>query len=424
MKKAENIEDIYHVFAPEQYLEKEDKDFYVDLYPTKLREFVTALQYNQNNRKTFFIAGQSGNGKSSVLNLLTSNYPKMEEQYHFHTIAGKDIFIYDDIDIVDILLMLGMLFAQQDSTLKETFFAKLKKLEDIKDGVLEASEHHSDKSNSDASIQAKIGIGAKFLSILKANVDVASSYKINEEIRKDARRFFKIKRKELIDLINDIILDYKTHLNDGKELIVIIDDLEKKDNIDALFLKDMPLLNELELIKIITMPIHLYRNETFPSADVREFGLKLKTVDGEVHLEDNKILKEVISKRLSNKELIENKAILMAIKYSGANLRQLIRLIHRSAEKALSLESETITSFEMQNAIDTLALSYSSKVNNMKTFLTEIEEKKNYDDNEENLLKIAKATKMELVFAYFNGIEWYELNPVVVKSLKAYNRMR
>ena len=424
MKKAESIEEIYQVFAPEKYLQKGDKEFYVNLYPSKIKEFVTALKYNQNNTKTFFIAGQSGNGKSTVLNLLTSNYPIIEEKYNVHTIAGRAIFLYEDIDIVDILLMIGNLLTQQDEALKEIFFDKLKKLEEVNDGVLEESENTLKKSSKEASVKASIGVGAKFLSILHAGIDFASSYKINEEIRTDARKFFKIKRKELIDLTNEIIFEYKKNKNDDKELIIIIDDLEKKDNIDTLFLKDMPLLNELNIVKIITMPIYLYRGETFPSADVREFGLKLKTFDREEFIEDKAILKEVILKRLANKSLIDAEAITMAIEYSGANLRQLIKLVHFSAEKALSLESDKITAYEMQSAIDTLSLAYSSKVNNMKTFLSEIQEKGNYEDKEENLKHIAKATKMELVFAYFNGIEWYELNPIVIKSLKAYTTVR
>jgi len=63
-EKAETIEDIYHIFAPEKYLTKEDKAFYVNLYAEKLNGFVTALKFNKIPNQTFFIAG-----KSSILNL-------------------------------------------------------------------------------------------------------------------------------------------------------------------------------------------------------------------------------------------------------------------------------------------------------------------------------------------------------------------
>ena len=201
----------------------------------------------------------------------------------------------------------------------------------------------------------------------------------------------------------------------------MIDDLEKKDNIDELFLEDISLLNELNIVKIITMPIYLYRNETFPQADVREFGLKLKTFEGDEYIHDKKLLKKVIDKRLADKNLISKSAITMAVDFSGANLRQLIQLIHISAEKSLSVEGNQITPIEIEDAIKTLQLGYSSKVNAMKIFLTEIEETKTYQDNSENFLNIAKASKQGLIFTYFNGIEWYELNPIIKDTLKRYN---
>lgn len=423
MKKATNIEEIYDVFAPEKFLKKDDIAFYVDLYGDKFKEFVTALKYNKVPSKTFFIAGQSGNGKSTVLNLLTTNFSELEAKYSFNHIAGRTIFLYKDIDIVDILLMIGNTLTKNNPTLQSTYFDKLKTIEDVKDGSLEESSLTSSSSIEGLGAKVNIGVGAKFLAILKASVDFEASYRINEEIRDDARRFFKIKRKELIDLTNDIILDYKALKNDNKDLIIVIDDLEKKDNIDELFLEDMTLLNELNIIKVITMPIHLYRNETFPNADVREFGLKLRTASGVDNQEDKKLLEEVIIKRLEDKSLITQEAIKLAIENSGANLRQLIRLIHISAEKSLSVDGNKIDTKEIEDAISQMQLSYSSKVMNMRTFLNEIKATKSCTNTQENLSYIAKATKMELIFAYFNGNTWFELNPVCKNSLEFYNKM-
>ena len=45
--------------------------------------------------------------KSKVLNLLTTNYPELEDNFEFNYIAGRTIFLYEDIDIVDILIMIG-----------------------------------------------------------------------------------------------------------------------------------------------------------------------------------------------------------------------------------------------------------------------------------------------------------------------------
>lgn len=421
MKKAQTIEDIYSVFAHEKFLKSEDEAFYVDLYLTETKRFITALKHNQIPSKSYFVAGQSGNGKSTLLNLLTKKHPELNDQYEFHYIAGRTIFLYEDIDIIDVLLMIGNKLTESSNSLKTRYFEKLQKLKDVKTGVYEESTITSNKSDEALSAGAKISIGAKFFAMLSANANFEASYKINEEIRKDARRFFKIQRKELIDLTNDIILEYRKEKSNGKELIIVIDDLEKKENIDELFLKDMPLLNELNIVKIIAMPIHLKRNNTFSNSDTREFGLKLKHHDGTDNTRDLDLLREVILKRLENTSLITDEAISLAIEYSGANLRQLIKIIHFAAEEALAFDAPIITDKEVNTSIERLQRDFSSQVMSMKTFLNEIKVNKHYlNDNEENLKNIAKATKMELVFAYFNGDFWYDINPIIEKALDRY----
>lgn len=423
MKKAVTIEDIYSVFDHATFLQKADVDFYVNLYEEHTQDFVNTLILNRVPSKTFFIAGQSGNGKSTMLNMLTTSYPELSEKYEFHYIAGRSVFLYEDIDIIDVLLMVGSKLVEGNEKIKEQYFKKLQKLKDIKTGVYEESESVLGKSDEALSAKAKISVGAKFFSIFGASADFESSYKINEEIRKDARRFFKIQRSELIKLTNEIITSYKAEKNDGKELIIVIDDLEKKENIDELFLKDMPLLNELNLVKIVAMPIHLSRNNTIHSGEVIEFALKLKTYKGETNSSDTKLLKETIERRLSKQELIAEEAKELAIKYSGANVRQLIRLINYAALKAYGLKAPIITEKEIKDAIEKLGRDFSPQVMNMTTFLNEIKTNKQYtEDNEENQKKIAKATKSELVFAYFNGTVWYDINPVIEKALEQYSR--
>lgn len=127
----------------------------------------------------------------------------------------------------------------------------------------------------------------------------------------------------------------------------------------------MPLLNELNIVKIIAMPIHLKRNYTFHNGDIIEFALKLKTFDGKEYTKDKELLREVIQKRLEDKSLITEEGIELAIKYSGANVRQLIRFINYAALKAYSSKAEKITETEIESAIEKLGRDYSSQAANM-----------------------------------------------------------
>jgi hypothetical protein len=304
----------------------------------------------------------------------------------------------------------------------------LQDLEDVKTGVLQKSEQIINKQNNTLEANAKISIGTNFFTILKAKASFEDGYKMNKEVRQDARRFFTIKRVELLKLINEIILEYKTDNNTNKKLVVIIDDLEKKDNVDKLFLKDLAILNEINIVKIITMPIHLKRNHHFGTATVKEFGLKLFDREGNRQENDNEVLKEIVRKRLdTSKDLIESGVIDKAIEYSGANIRQLIKLIHLSALKALSFDDIDIVNKigddEITHAINRLQLDMSSMVMNKITFLNEIKTTKNYkDDSEENLKSIAYCSKNELVFAYFNGVVWYGINPLAKEPLRIYSQ--
>ena len=424
-KKATTIKEIFGNFAQEKYLDVETQEFYVNLYSKDLQRFVTALKDNQIPSKSFFIAGQSGNGKSSVLNLLTIKYPILEEKYIFNYVAGREIFLYEDIDIVDILLMIGYKLTVKSSALQEKYVEKLQKLEDIKSGALIEEKISSQKESGGFNAKAYLGVGTKFFGFLKAGGDFESTYKINEEVREDARKFFKLNKNSLINLINEIVLEYKKELNTERELLIVLDDLEKKENIDRLFIKELYLLDELNLVKIVTMPIHLQRTQTFVSKDVREFGLKLKDFEGNVYESDVQLLREVIEKRVEDEKLITHDAIEDAIAFSGGNLRQLIKLVHFSAEEALAFDSPNISQKEMEESIKKLEREYSSKVMMMKSFLNMIKEQKGLvSDEESDVNDLSKATKMELIFAYFNGVIWYDINPVIEKSLAIYSRMR
>ena len=92
MKKATTIDEIYSVFAPEKFLKPEDEEFYVDLYSKDLKRFIQALLINELPTKSFFIAGQSGNGKTTILNLLSTKYPKRDNKYEIIYMAGKEVF--------------------------------------------------------------------------------------------------------------------------------------------------------------------------------------------------------------------------------------------------------------------------------------------------------------------------------------------
>lgn len=424
MKKANNIDEVYDNFLPEIYLTPQNKEFYVPLYEDYLKRFKTDLIKEKTNKKTFFIAGQSGNGKSTVLKMLGSEFIELQEKYEFRYLSGKEIFAYSDVSIIDLLLMIGGNLIQNNKDLQEKYFKELDDIQNKSNGTLQVEVIKENKKDASGRIGTSLNMSLNFLNIFKSKSTIEAQYKQNDTIREVSRRVFKTKESELIELINDIILDYKKDKNSSKDLLLIIDDLEKKENIDKLFLNELHHLDSINMVKIITMPIHLRRTQTFnnDAKDIREFALKINDYDGKKNQKDKDLLKEIILKRINNKNnLIDEKTILKAVEYSGGNLRQLIRLIKIGANEALTFDSNIIEDKEIDYAIESLQRGLSSVVMSHQSILKEILDNKILiDDSEENLINLGKITKMGLVFAFFNGKIWYEINPIIVTVLKAY----
>ena len=111
----------------------------------------------------------------------------------------------------------------------------------------------------------------------------------------------------------------------------------------------------------------------------------------------------------------------MAIEYSGGNLRQLIKLINFAAEDAYTYDLDYISEIEMQKAIERIQRDLSLLVMLKAKFLEYIHQHKMIDHDDETHTKmLAEATKSGLVFAYFNGITWYDINPLIEKAMREY----
>ncbi|MFK5976648.1 MAG: hypothetical protein QM493_09090 [Sulfurovum sp.] len=426
MKKAETLKEVYHIFKPQNTITKETRELYVDIFQDSMRRFVFDLENLDNPRETYLIAGQTGNGKSSALNMLSINYPKINEMYDFKYVVGRKNFEYlDKIDVADVLFNIAYAIIADDEELFTEFTNSLEKMEKLFNEELEEKIANTTSEAGKAELTSNIGIGGSILGIFKAKVDFNTSYSLSDEAVKSATEFFKFKKQELIKIINDIILSYKIKYK--KDLIVVVDDLEKREDINHLYINSenqhaqLPILNDLNLVKIITMPIHITRSRYIKFGELKEFGLKLKKNDGSPNQEDRDLLKEVILKRVKKRTLFTDEMIEKVIDMSGANMNQLIYLIHKGAMEAMLLETNRLEVDEIDKASRGLQRELSPFVMNQRTFLNQIKANNIAIDSDEDLNSLEKAISNNVVFAYFNGNTWFELNPICIKSLEFYN---
>ena len=420
MQKAKVLEDIYNNFEGNRPLSEDEYEFFINIFDNKLKRFIGNIKRNKNKQNIFFIAGQRGNGKSTILNNLKHANNKFEESYEIRHIQAMEVFRYDDIDIVDILLGIGFnlidnndLEKENKENLKQEFETLLKEVEEINSGEL--TKIKTDVTNGSSELSANVTLEAKagFLSFFSAKTSMSSTYKADENIRKEAKRIYKFKNKDLLTMINSLIHKYIQLKNSSKEILLILDGLEKLSNIDEIFTKDIDILRDLNCFKIITMPVYL--KEVVDNYNVKAIDFTME-IDENGKIKNLPLLKDVITSRIENLELITSEAIDLAIQMSGGNLRQLLEIIQKASTEALDVfESAFIGVDEVESAIELIQGDLDTKIQMNSKFLKEIST--SHIINKENKDDLIDTLRTGLVFAYINGKAHYDINPIIQDNL-------
>ncbi|MFT5661733.1 MAG: energy-coupling factor transporter ATP-binding protein EcfA2 [Sulfurimonas sp.] len=424
MIKAKTLDDIYNNFEGNRPLSEDEYDFFINIYDKKLKRFIGNIKRNHNKQNVFFIAGQRGNGKSTILNNLKHENAEFASSYEIRHIQAMEVFKYDDIDIVDILLGIGFnlidnndLDKEKKETLEKEFKTALKEVEEINSGELIKIENTSENDSSDLTAKAEVSVKTGFLSLFSAGVSLSSTYKADENIRKEAKRIYKFKNKDLLTMINSLIQKYRVLKNSPKEILLILDGLEKLNNIDDIFTKDIDILRDLECFKIITMPVYLKGIVDIYNVKAIDFTME---IDKDGNIKDISLLKDVITSRIENLDLISDEAMELAIKMSGGNLRQLLEIIQKASTEAIDIfESDTIDVEEVESAIELLQGDLDYKIQVHADFLHKIKEKNIVNKNDK--IDLIDTLRSGLVFAYLNGKAYYDINPIIENNL---NRLR
>lgn len=423
MELATNIKEIKKNFRHNQrFLPAEDENVYEDsLFGEQMRKLSQNIEDSDINYDTFYITGQSGNGKSTALNHLKNTNNYIKDNFEVKYLMASDVFDYSDkITIVDVLLMIGLELIQDNPKLEKVY---LKKLNDLKDIATKKAEKSSisvstDESNTRKSLGGGFDIG--FLKYFKFTSSSKKDWNDSEQTRNEIRKLFKLDRKELLDLINDIIKEHNSNI-DNKKLLLIVDDLEKKNVSDEVFTMHKELLENIRVMKIITIPVNYA-----VSGKVYKLNLRIKenpltgNEDKETINKNKEIFKKIIYNRIDEKyhHLLPDSddVIGKLIEYSGCNIRQLLRLVNEASSNARFNESEEIGKLDVDYAIQDMVNTLSIGVVDRISFLKYIDE--NHTPPEDKKDKFQESIKDNSIFAYFNGIPWYEVNPILKDYIK------
>lgn len=434
MKKARNIEEAYGVFETQRPLDLEHAEFYVDLFQDTIDNLSIDLKFNQEPNKTLFVTGQVGNGKSTALNFL-ANSNKISK-YELIYVNGRELFKPNDTDIIDVLLSIA--FAILDKDNKKIIGLKiaddLREFKNVVEELLVKEEQETSKDN----IGGEVSFFAKAkaaLPIFSFGSESKAKYSAEVETKTVIRKMYKPQIGKLLELLNTTIDRYISEYSPTKRVLLIVDDLEKMTNktqIEELFGHYGFVFSKINCVKILTFPIYLTTAVDYLNNDAYKFSLRISAnkleeselLEDETAKKTREKLRKLIFARLDEnyQNLISAVAADEAISKSGANPRQLMEILQKSARFAAKRDGDTIEPMDIEKAVSELQNARSGAIHKILSLLSYIKTNNKAPEKYDNETDFFDSLKTNYVFVYFNGTPWYEINPIIEKTLSVYSR--
>jgi len=433
MIKATTIKALANNLNPLIALSKdEDKDEYVEIYNDILLTLKDRIINDELPSQTYFVAGQSGTGKTTALNFISINDTEIDKNFNVKYIYANDLLDPSDIDIIDLLLMLAFKLVQ-GTKLEEKYYEKLNELQKIHEGRLEKEiiKESGKKGEMGAEIETSGGIG--FFNFLKLKAKIFTNYKMDSDSRKKTREIFQLKKPQLLEMINNLIDEYYEN-ESNRKLLFIIDDLDKLrkiNQIHSLFVDNRFYYYGLKCKKIIAIPVHLAAKPEIISQGmtVPQFGFSLESnpIDKQ-NKDENKVnknrnlLKEVIKKRIefNHYDLIEDDAIDEAINFSGGILRQFIHILYNAAVDVRKLKGKKITKDDVFKGWNSIKDNLDRTIISSKKieFLDIIRKQHKPISNDDS--EFIESLLGNQIIAYGDGTIWYDVNPIIKRTVEIY----
>lgn len=406
----------------------ENKSWYVPIYDEQLHRIRTEL-YFTNTNKTFFIAGQSGNGKTTALSFFINN--EIEKKFKPVFISSSDFVDIYDINIADILYGLVMHLIKLSDNSK-LFIEEVETLKKIYDGDLKEEQLKQVEKKYLAKANIEASAGFKFWSFLGFKSSVANNFSFDKNAKKVIREKISAKIPDFLKILNDLIVEVQK----DKIILLIIDDMEKLRNlkqIRELFIKERNLFDRINGVKIITIPGHLPNDPQFrANSNFFYFGKIIKsnplTNNENINIDkDRDLLKTIIYNRISeSSQLIEASALEKSLDYSAGMPNILIKIIRTAA--IIAIDENYISEIDIVSAIEEIKLNYlptlaeNSIITELLISILENNIPK-IEEEQENII-FEEAILANQIIVYYDNIVWYDINPTIKDKIIFYCQLR
>lgn len=433
MKQATTINELANALIPNRFPDRdEDENIYVPVYEKLLARLRDRVLHTELENQTLFVTGQSGTGKSTALNFLPDE--EVSEKFHVVHVNMDKLVDPDDIDIIDVLLMLGFQLSEKNESLRKKYFEKLDRLQKIHDGILEEEQTTSNGRSGTIGVDTQVGAKSAPWSFVTLGAKLFANYKLDQDYRRKTRELFQIKKSDLLVQINALIEDWYTTCANGRKLLMIIDGMEKireKALLDDIFYKNRNYLIGLNCQKIVAIPIPCARNAeiTAVCSPIEHFIIRLKPNpldpdDDSAVVEGNKkLLRTIVQRRIeegNQERLIEADATEEAIRMSGGHIRQFIHILHEAAVRVRRLKGERISQHDVEKAWKTLKTSMSVAITSKDSICLLDEIRQTNVPTTADSEAFITAVQGNQILAYINGEPWFEVNPLIEETVKVY----
>lgn len=420
MKKASKIEEMISVFEPFPLMEKTAfEEFYVNTYEARgndaVKRMAYGLKYSLNNNMKILFMGHRGSGKSTELFLLKNEICDKFEIISF--------FIEDEVD-ADSMTYIDFIFAIMSQIVK--FVDNRKDMsflnEDIdalyrywqEEKIIEDTEYGTD--------EIKTEFSAKLSFLKRIVLEGGGILKTGSESKIIIRNKIEPKVGYLIQLINQLIVKINDKL-DGRQLIIIIEDLDKlsMEVANELFIKYRKVILSINARMILTFPIFMAYDSQYnmikEDVDMCQMLsiIKVKKQDKEPFKEGIKKLKEIVYKR-ANEDLIIKDALEFAVIKSGGAIRDLFQLLRDAAYEALVDSRKVVEVVDVKKAYIKMKSEYERLIrteNDVDKLKLIYHDPRPLTTDETVMSLLLRGLIIE-----YNGERWCGIHPVVEDFLR------
>jgi len=407
---VEELRKAWARFDPRRPLKNgELEKYYVEVPYSHIDELRTRLSLNAEHRtpSKFLFSGHRGCGKSTALFKLIS---ELGDGFFVVYYSVSEVLDINDVSHIDVL------FSIVSRMLKEAVEQEVKIGEDVQKRLNNWGKKITETVTKEESSEASMGAGINFFVNLMARI------KNEDTTRKELRREIEPRISELIDIINDLTVEIERHFSFKKQVLVIVDDLEKIEYVErAKFIFQRSQLVQPKCHIIYTYPISLhYSAQSNPIQGMFDWtcmhpNIKVFERGGEPGTEGRKILRKIVEMREPG-DIFESGVLDYIIEMSGGVIKEMLRIIQDAISESITLQKEKIDMETAENVVTEMRNIYRKQLSaEDKEILREVMEGKRGIGRDEKLVDLLHNLSL---LEYRNREIWCGVNPIVAPLLR------